>query len=140
MGLQTYQLVAGDWIGLERIINDLTGRVVGQTLGSTGSPVFAGLTLTGLSGVLQATDGVLSGNADHNSLGNIQGGTTDEYYHLTSAEYSALGGSISEEVDPVFTAWLATTPPLYRSLSPTLSLWGISTSPLNRRRVRRLPV
>lgn len=111
MGLQTYQLVAGDWIGLERILNDLTGRVVGQTMGPTSSPTFAGMTLTGLSGVLQATAGVLSGDADHNSLGNIQGGTTDEYYHLTSAEHSALGGFIAEEVDPVFAAWLATVTP-----------------------------
>jgi len=107
MGLQTYQLVAGDWIGLERIINDLTGRVVSQTMGPTSSPTFAGLILTGLSGVLQATAGVLSGDADHNSLGNIQGGTTDEYYHLTSAEHTAIGGFLSEEVDPVFAGVLA---------------------------------
>lgn len=29
---------------------------------------------------------------DHNELANIQGGTTDEYYHLTSSEYTALSG------------------------------------------------
>ena len=28
----------------------------------------------------------------HNDLTDIQGGTTDEYYHLTAAEYAALGG------------------------------------------------
>lgn len=30
---------------------------------------------------------------DHNDLEGLQGGTTDEYYHLTSDEYNDLGGS-----------------------------------------------
>jgi hypothetical protein len=47
MAIQTYQLVAGDWIGLERIINDLTGRVLGQTMGPASTPVFSGLKLAG---------------------------------------------------------------------------------------------
>jgi len=29
--------------------------------------------------------------SDHNQLSGLQGGTTDEYYHLTSAEYTGLG-------------------------------------------------
>jgi hypothetical protein len=33
------------------------------------------------------------GLTDHNSLSGIQGGTVGEYYHLTSAEYAALGAS-----------------------------------------------
>ncbi len=35
-------------------------------------------------------DTYLSGNIDHNDLQAIQGGTTDEYYHLTSAQSVGL--------------------------------------------------
>lgn len=31
-----------------------------------------------------------SGSADHNLLSNLQGGASNQYYHLSSAEYSAL--------------------------------------------------
>ena len=43
------------------------------------------------------TDTFFTGTAvsNHNQLGSLQGGTTDEYYHLTSAEYSALGGDVN---------------------------------------------
>jgi hypothetical protein len=33
-------------------------------------------------------------SADHNSLAGLQGGTTDEYYHLTSAQHTALTGEV----------------------------------------------
>lgn len=33
----------------------------------------------------------IDGVPDHNDLTNSQGGTTDEYYHLTSAEYTGTG-------------------------------------------------
>ena len=33
---------------------------------------------------------------DHNDLSGLQGGTTDEYYHLTSAEITDLGTAISD--------------------------------------------
>lgn len=32
--------------------------------------------------------------SDHNDLANLQGGTTDEYYHLTSAEYTGTGSGV----------------------------------------------
>ena len=32
-----------------------------------------------------------SGVSNHNDLAGLQGGTTSEYYHLTSDEYSSLG-------------------------------------------------
>lgn len=31
---------------------------------------------------------------DHNDLGGLQGGSADQYYHLTSAEYTALSGYV----------------------------------------------
>ena len=34
----------------------------------------------------------------HNSLSGIQGGTTDEYYHLTAAEKANLGNSVSGSI------------------------------------------
>lgn len=32
----------------------------------------------------------LPGQIDHNTLLNLQGGTTDQYYHLTSSQHSAI--------------------------------------------------
>jgi len=42
--------------------------------------------------------GISSTITDHNLLGNLQGGTTDEYYHLTSGQYV--------DVQTVTGAWL----------------------------------
>lgn len=136
-----------------------------QDIRNTASPTFAGLTLTGLAGVLKAAAGVISGSATlddvadgtsykrvaanqlssgvyidataavkgiasfnpanfsvaagvvslaagggltHNSLGSIQGGTANEYYHLTSAEYGYVSGANAQSVlttaSPVFEA------------------------------------
>jgi len=33
---------------------------------------------------------VITGTGNHNDMLNIQGGTTGQYYHLTSAEYTNL--------------------------------------------------
>jgi hypothetical protein len=38
-------------------------------------------------------DTVFSGSDDHNELLNIQGGTTDEYYHLTNTQHLSLTSS-----------------------------------------------
>lgn len=66
-------------------------------IGSTGAdPVLA--TLTAGSGVSIAnaagsiTIAASAGGIDHNSLSGLQGGTTNEYYHLTSADYTELTG------------------------------------------------
>lgn len=42
---------------------------------------------------------------NHNELANLQGGTTDEYYHLTSAEHTAVGalGATYQPLDDVLT-------------------------------------
>ena len=41
---------------------------------------------------------------DHNDLGNLQGGTTDEYFHLTSAEYTGTGtGNFVRATSPTLT-------------------------------------
>lgn len=38
---------------------------------------------------------VVEGNLTHNNLGSKQGGTTNEYYHLTSAQYSGLHDAVT---------------------------------------------
>jgi hypothetical protein len=64
-------------------------------IGSTGAdPVLATLTegtgITIVNGVGSITISSSDGEVVHNNLGGLQGGTVDEYYHLTSAQVSAL--------------------------------------------------
>lgn len=62
MGVQQYSLVAGDWINLEFIINDLA-RSVGQELSTLSTPEFVGLTLSGLTAnslIYPDSDGLLT--------------------------------------------------------------------------------
>jgi len=77
-----------DWVRLRIIIDKLKHLRIGG--GST--PEFAGLTLTGLTGVLKATAGVIAGGATHAETASLQGGTAGEYYHLTSAEHTLISG------------------------------------------------
>ena len=42
---------------------------------------------------------VNSGAFPHNSLTGLQGGTSGEYYHLTSAQYTTLTTNINETID-----------------------------------------
>jgi len=51
---------------------------------------------------------VTNGASDHNDLDNIQGGTTDEYYHLTASDYTDLGDLLHPYV--AASAVLSTTP------------------------------
>jgi hypothetical protein len=67
---QNYTLMPNDWVGLEIIINDLSSRTLAQFLTIGSSPTFAGLTITGLSGVLKATTGVISGSATFDDVTN----------------------------------------------------------------------
>jgi hypothetical protein len=59
-------------------------------LGLLGSATFAPVSKFG---ALQASSGA---TPDHNSLPGLQGGTSGEYYHLTSAQYTQLveGGAV----------------------------------------------
>jgi len=127
--------------------NGLTLNDQELSLPTTATPTLAGLTLTGMSGVVKTTAGVFSGSATlddmadgtnyarvaatelssgvyknatttvkgiasfsstnfsvtdgavslatgggltHNDLGSLQGGTTGEYYHFTSADYAKI--------------------------------------------------
>jgi len=68
---------------------------VHQLVDKTSSPTFAGLTLTGFSGVIKATAGVLAGNAVHGDLGGI---TADQHHAqvhgLVSANHTVSGLTI----------------------------------------------
>jgi len=52
-----------------------------QNIHTTATPTFGGLTLTGLTGVLQATAGVVSGSAAHSALASI--GANDHHDAVT---------------------------------------------------------
>lgn len=90
-----------------------SGSGTPQDLYATSSPTFAGLTLTGFSGYIKASTGVFSSTTtipwsdivnapsffsatssiDHNSLAGLQGGTSGQYYHLTSAQNTVVGNT-----------------------------------------------
>ena len=79
----------------------LIGRIIvaqnattATQIDSTFTTVFAGSTVT-----------------DHNSLAGLQGGITDEYYHLTSAEYIGTGsGDFVRATSPTLTTPVLGTP------------------------------
>ena len=51
-----------------------------------------------------SVDFTSSPSVDHNNTTGLQGGTTDEYYHLTAAEYTGTGTGVpARKVDPTFT-------------------------------------
>ena len=54
-----------------------------------------------LGGALSAL-GAGQGSSDHNRLGNLQGGTTNEYFHLTASDYYALTGRTYYPVGSIF--------------------------------------
>lgn len=66
------------------------------TLGSSGADIADGVTATtqsdGDNSTKIATTAYVDNAAitDHNTLSGLQGGTTDEYYHLNNTDYSAL--------------------------------------------------
>jgi len=61
-----------------------------------------------------------AGGAQHNSLGGLQGGTTNQYYHLTQDEYVGTGsGVFVRSNSPVFTGPISFSGPL--TLTGTLS-------------------
>jgi hypothetical protein len=82
----------------------LTGSAtLNQNLRSTDTPIFGGLTLTGMSGVLKATAGILSGSATTDDLTE---GTTNLYYtdarsraaistSVTGLTYTSASGVLS---------------------------------------------
>lgn len=62
---------------------------------TTGRPTFSPIWLRWFLDVAQyfASIGLGGTAVSHNSLSGLQGGTSSEYYHFTSADYSALSGA-----------------------------------------------
>ena len=52
-----------------------------------------GISISSISGSI--TINAAASGVNHNSLSGLQGGTTNEYYHLTSAQYSALHPAVT---------------------------------------------
>jgi hypothetical protein len=90
---------AGDWtIEQVDILTSNRNSVTSSPVGVFLSTVAHDTTLSGLG----TPDAPLS--AAHNNLAGLQGGTTAEYYHLTSAEYTGTGtGNFARKSSPVFT-------------------------------------
>ncbi len=88
------QLIPGDWPYLEGVLNRLSKNTIGQNITPLDSPTFAGLTITGLSGVLKAAAGVVSGNAAHSSLAGI--GANDHHsqvHNLNGTDHTGISGT-----------------------------------------------
>lgn len=65
-----FSITPGDWIQVERALNLLSRAILTQGLLTTSTPEFAGLTLTGFSGLLKATGGTVSAITDSSSNWN----------------------------------------------------------------------
>lgn len=98
--------IPGDEADLERQLNLLTKWVASQGTTINSSPEFAGLTLTGLSGVLKATVGVVSGSASFDNLANGSSVTmrTNLNADLLDGHHSSDFLGVGAETDPIFVA------------------------------------
>jgi hypothetical protein len=75
------------------VVSNASGSItlsLPQNIATTSSPTFAGLTLTGLSGILKASAGSVSGSATTSDLAE---GTTNLYYTNTRARSSLSAGT-----------------------------------------------
>lgn len=62
-----------------------------------------------MAGVLSRL-GAGDGFIDHNLLGNVQGGSAGEYYHLTATEHDLMEQNASFPVGTIFTTVSASNP------------------------------
>jgi len=93
-----WSLIPGDWIQLQRIINELGWRTItsdsslwGPSGGNT-SLLYGSLKLGSLSGVLKASAGVVSGSAAHSALASIGANDHHNQIHtLVGSDHSASG-------------------------------------------------
>jgi len=87
--------------------------VINQDLSSDASPTLGGLTLTGLSGVLKATAGVISGSADADDLSDgstnaivtlTQESNWDNHLSNNGSDHSYIDQDVTSGSAPTFTA------------------------------------
>jgi hypothetical protein len=144
-----FSITPGDWVQVERALNLLSRAILTQSLTTTSTPEFAGLTLTGFSGVLKATAGVLGGSATHNDLGGVSANQHHNQAHVlnssdhtvsgltpghvlqatgaTTFGFAAIGGLLPAETDPVAMGYIDQS--VKQAASPTfagLTLTGFS--------------
>lgn len=61
----------------------------------------------------------------HNNLQSFQGGTSGEYYHLTSTQHTRMSGYIDKATDPTTSDIASGTWAIYRNTtSNTVKLWA----------------
>lgn len=86
--IQIDPLVDGDLVMHSHVASDITGLTSHDAVTVTDTSS-VDLTLSGQA--LSAA--VIPGGVAHNSLGSLQGGTTGQYYHLTSAQATVVGNT-----------------------------------------------
>lgn len=67
-----------------------------------------------LVGVINASGGG-GGTIQHNSTGSLQGGSANQYFHLTTAEYAKVTGAIGSGTNVLGTTGLTFTPTIVGS-------------------------
>lgn len=87
---QSENITGFTWDGFEITEAVIAYRLTWSTITSTskGQCQLAAVAQINISTVTNVSSGA---GVDHNSLSNLQGGTTSEYYHLTSSEYTGTG-------------------------------------------------
>jgi hypothetical protein len=86
------KIIPGDWIDLEKKLKTLTKWVASQPLTPISYPTFAGLTLTGLTGILKAAAGAVSGSAVHTDLGGVTANQHHNQIHqLDGSDHTVSG-------------------------------------------------
>jgi hypothetical protein len=102
-----------DTFTLTRGTTDLTVSAdctLNQSLATSSSPTFGGLTLTGLSGVLKASAGVVSGSATIDDIGD---GTS--YKKMTADQYTWLDQDVGNGATPAFNSVTLNNAPVANS-------------------------
>jgi hypothetical protein len=82
-------LSEGEGIDITNAAGSIT--VAGEDASTTNKGI-ASFSSSNFSVTAGAVSLISGGGLNHNDLGSIQGGTTNEYYHLTSADYTELTG------------------------------------------------
>ncbi len=114
----SYQVIAGDWLQLENIINDLATRFVTQSLTPTSTPIFSSVTLSSLTASRLVYTNASKTLSSVSNLANWVAGTSNQI-------------TVTDDSDGTIT--LSTPQDIHTGASPTfagLTLSGLTASRL----------
>jgi len=83
---------------------------------ATGKAIFNPIWLKWFLDLAAILDSIGGTSPQHNSMGGLQGGTTNQYYHLTQARYDTLTGNQSANTAFAGPASGAASPAAFRAL------------------------